>query len=69
MLQVSVPALQAHLDTAGEAVDNPPAFLRRVGMAQLAAVMAAFTSGMFCGFSPYTLMRYHTDKNLGGRVR
>ena len=31
VLQVSAPALQAHLDPAGEVVDNPPAFLRRDG--------------------------------------
>ena len=56
VLQMSSPALQAHLDPAGKVLYDPPAFFP---WDHIAAVIAAFRSGIVWGLLPYTLfLRY-----------
>jgi len=51
---MSSPALQAHLDLAGKVLDDPP-----LGITLIAAVIAAFRSGIVWGLLPHTLfLRY-----------
>jgi len=57
VLQMSSPALQAHLDQAGKGLDDLPH--SSLGIALIAAVIAAFRSGIAWGLLPYTLpLRY-----------
>jgi len=57
VLQMSSPALQAHLDPAGKVLDDTPH--SSLGIALIAALIAAFRSGIVWGLLPYTLsLRY-----------